>query len=125
MNPERRHSQYVPSYSYKADSLSQWKIERGADISRKTWGTWIACLFVPPLFIVSILGLPIFLWYGHKGKSLRQEGEAEGAEGRGWRGRGSESIAENMWERECGPEVRRVDAPLTPPASLLPASDAA
>lgn len=112
--------EYVPVFRYEADSLGDWKIDRGRDISRNTWGFFVAMCCIPgPGWVIALLWLPVAIIQGHNAKKMIREGEEEGGRGKGWRGFGSESIASNMWERECGPNVRRVNAPFRPPAHLV------
>jgi hypothetical protein len=120
MNP-REHMQNVEVFSYSVDSLAQWKIERGRDMRSNAGGCMIASIFFPFM----LLGVPYAIWYGHKGKVLQREGEAEGAKGRPLKQRGSRFVPPIEDELRCDAAVRRVKAPIRPPASLLPASDVA
>lgn len=122
MNPQERQAPNGLVWNQEYSSLAQWKIERGTDIRTNVWSWFFGLLIVPPFTVVALLGLPIFIWEGHKGKVLQREGEAEGAVGRGFRQKGSESIPAMQWDLECGSDVRRHKAPMRPPAYLLPAS---
>lgn len=122
MNPTERNNQEQSCWTANYHSLADWKVERGADKRNNVWAAWISFMVMPPLTLVAIFGLPIFIWEGHKGKVMQREGEAEGGVGRGWRGKGSESVPQTSWNLECGPNVRRYKAPINPPAYLLPAS---
>lgn len=109
----------VELFGYNAESLAQWKVERGTDRSDNAFGLIFCLLLFPgPGWVCAILLFPFALYNYVQGKKLIKEGKEEGGWNRGYRTTGSESISTNAWEREVSPRVRRVPAPIGPPAHL-------